>query len=67
MDLMRRHARNLALVAAALPLVAGHPRHASSKGSQKTYIYTYLDANGHLVINNLPPATCRGGACGSRR
>ncbi len=56
MDLMRRHARNFALVAAALPLAAGHPRHAS----QKTYIYTYLDANGHLVINNLPPSYMQG-------
>ncbi len=56
MGLMRRHARNLALVAAALPLTAGHPRHAS----QKTYIYTYLDANGHLVINNLPPSYMQG-------
>ncbi len=64
MGLMRRHARNLALAATplamALPLVAGHPRHASTKGSQKTYIYTYLDANGHLVINNLPPSYMQG-------
>ncbi|HET8900833.1 MAG TPA: lytic transglycosylase domain-containing protein [Holophagaceae bacterium] len=56
---MRRHARNLALAAATLPLVAGHP-HTSRKGSQKTYIYTYLDAKGQLIINNLPPSYMQG-------
>ncbi|MBS1766533.1 MAG: transglycosylase SLT domain-containing protein [Acidobacteria bacterium] len=53
---MRRHARNLALTAATLPLVAGHPH----RGGQKTYIYTYLDARGQLIINNLPPSYMQG-------
>ena len=53
---MQRRALTLALGLAALPLAAGRP-HA---GSQKTYIYTYLDANGHLVINNLPPSYMQG-------
>lgn len=57
MDWMRRHARNLALTAAALPLAAGHPHHG---GSQKTYIYTYVDSRGQLVINNLPPSYMQG-------
>ena len=56
MELMRRRALNLALILAALPLAAGRPRPAA----QKTYIYTYLDANGHLVINNLPPSYTQG-------
>lgn len=56
MDWMRRHARNLALTA-ALPLAAGHPHHG---GGQKTYIYTYLDSRGQLVINNLPPSYMQG-------
>ena len=53
---MRRRALNLALGLAALPLAAGHPR----GGSQKTYIYTYLDARGQLIINNMPPSYMQG-------
>jgi soluble lytic murein transglycosylase-like protein len=57
MKTMARRAFHLALtVAAASPLAAGGPRHAS----QKTYIYTYLDAKGQLVINNLPPSYMQG-------
>lgn len=57
MKTMARRALHLALtVAAATPLAAGHPRH----GGQKTYIYTYLDAKGQLVINNLPPSYMQG-------
>lgn len=57
MKTMARRALHLALtVAAAAPLAAGGPRHAS----QKTYIYTYLDAKGQLVINNLPPSYMQG-------
>ena len=56
MELMRRRVLNLACLLAALPLAAGRPH----GGAQKTYIYTYLDANGHLVINNLPPSYTQG-------
>jgi soluble lytic murein transglycosylase-like protein len=57
MKTMARRALHLALtVAAATPLVAGSPRHRG----QKTYIYTYLDAKGQLVINNLPPSYMQG-------
>lgn len=57
MGSMARRALNLALtVAAAAPLAAGGPRHAG----EKTYIYTYLDPKGHLVINNLPPSYMQG-------
>lgn len=57
MGTMARRLVHLALTAAvATPLLAGGPR----KGSQKTYIYTYLDAKGHLVINNLPPSYMQG-------
>jgi hypothetical protein len=45
------------LLLAALPLVAGTPRHARSS---LTYLYTYYDHHGHLVINNLPPSYVRG-------
>ena len=56
MKTMARRAFHLALtVAAAAPLTAGHPR-----GAQKTYIYTYLDAKGQLIINNLPPSYMQG-------
>src|SRR5690348_11166260 len=56
MKTMARRALHLALtVAAAAPLAAGHPR-----GGQKTYIYTYLDAKGQLIINNLPPSYMQG-------
>ncbi|HET6329503.1 MAG TPA: lytic transglycosylase domain-containing protein [Holophagaceae bacterium] len=54
---MVRRALNVALtLAAATPLAAGSPRRAS----QKTYIYTYLDAKGQLIINNLPPSYMQG-------
>ncbi|HXC16559.1 MAG TPA: lytic transglycosylase domain-containing protein [Holophagaceae bacterium] len=54
---MARRAFHLALIlAAATPLAAGSPRRAS----QKTYIYTYLDAKGQLIINNLPPSYMQG-------
>jgi soluble lytic murein transglycosylase-like protein len=57
MKLMVRRALNVALtLAAATPLAAGSPRRAS----QKTYIYTYLDAKGQLIINNLPPSYMQG-------
>ncbi|HTL97287.1 MAG TPA: transglycosylase SLT domain-containing protein [Holophagaceae bacterium] len=53
---MPRRALNLALSLAALPLAAGGPRRAS----QKTYIYTYLDSRGQLIINNMPPSYMQG-------
>lgn len=56
MEPMRRRALSLALILAALPLAAGHP----SRAGQKTYIYTYLDSRGQLVINNLPPSYMQG-------
>jgi soluble lytic murein transglycosylase-like protein len=57
MKTMARRAFHLALtLAAATPLAAGSPRRAS----QKTYIYTYLDAKGQLIINNLPPSYMQG-------
>ena len=56
MEPMRRRALSLVLVLAALPLAAGRP----SRAGQKTYIYTYLDSRGQLVINNLPPSYMQG-------
>jgi len=40
----------------ALPMVAGSAK--PSKGS--TYLYTYYDRNGNVVINNLPPGFMQG-------
>ena len=40
----------------ALPLAAGSIK--STKGS--TYLYTYYDRNGNVVINNLPPGYMQG-------
>jgi hypothetical protein len=56
---MLRHA--LILPATALALVAGMPR--ASRDPVKagvTYLYTYYDPQGRLVINNLPPSFVKG-------
>ena len=44
------------LILPALALVAGSPR--ALKGS--AYVYTYVDKQGHLIINNLPPSSVAG-------
>ena len=44
------------LLLVALPLAAGNIK--STKGS--TYLYTYYDRNGNVVINNLPPGYMQG-------
>ncbi|HEX9080825.1 MAG TPA: transglycosylase SLT domain-containing protein [Holophagaceae bacterium] len=49
--------RGLLLLLAALPLGAGSPRHARSR---VTYLYTYYDRQGRLIINNLPPSYMKG-------
>jgi Transglycosylase SLT domain/Domain of unknown function (DUF4124) len=59
MEQMLRSA--LILLPAALALVAGMPK--GSKDPVKpgvTYLYTYYDRQGRLVINNLPPAYMKG-------
>ncbi len=48
----------LILPLAALALAAGTPRTAAKSGV--TYLYTYYDPQGRLVINNLPPAYMKG-------
>lgn len=52
---MRRRALSLSLLILAPPLLlgAGSPR-ASRSGV--TYLYTYYDRQGRLIINNLPPS-----------
>ena len=42
----------------ALALAAGTPRVSAKPGV--TYLYTYYDPQGRLVINNLPPAYMKG-------
>ncbi len=56
---MRRLLLSLWLVSQITPLAlqAGRPR-ASSSGV--TYLYTYYDRQGRLVINNLPPSYMQG-------
>ena len=59
---MHKHALPLFLAGlAVLPAGASSPRRARtvSAGSGKTYIYTYYDKSGRIVINNLPPAFVR--------
>ena len=48
----------LTLALAALALSAGSPRSAVKPGT--TYLYTYYDKQGGLVINNLPPSYMKG-------
>src|ERR1035438_5324223 len=43
---------------AALALCAGRPKDSAKPGI--TYLYTYYDKQGRLVINNLPPAYMKG-------
>jgi hypothetical protein len=50
--------RTLVLSLATLALSAGMPKAASKPGI--TYLYTYYDRQGRLVINNLPPAFMQG-------
>lgn len=49
--------RGLIFPLAALSLVAGSPR---ASRSRETYLYTYYDRQGRLVINNLPPSFVKG-------
>ncbi len=48
--------RGLLLSLAALSLAAGAPK---ALGRGVTYLYTYYDRQGRLVINNLPPSFTR--------
>ena len=48
----------LILPLAALTLLAGSPRSAAKPGN--TYLYTYYDKQGGLIINNLPPSYMKG-------
>ncbi len=48
----------LTLALAALALSAGTPRSAGKPGT--TYLYTYYDKQGGLIINNLPPSYMKG-------
>jgi len=47
--------RAICLSALSLALVAGN----ASRGGT-TYLYTYYDRNGNMVVNNLPPSYTRG-------
>ena len=49
--------RGLLIPLAALPLVAGSP---GVRHTRATYLYTYYDRHGHLVVNNLPPSYVKG-------
>jgi hypothetical protein len=49
--------RILCLSAFSLTLAAGN---ASANRGGTTYLYTYYDRNGNMVINNLPPSYTRG-------
>ena len=48
----------LILPLAALALFAGSPRSGAKSGA--TYLYTYYDKQGGLIINNLPPSYMKG-------
>lgn len=48
----------MALTLVALPLAAGRSRVAASP--RNTYLYTYYDRSGRMVINNLPPSAVQG-------
>lgn len=50
--------RALLLSLAALALAAGTPKGGARPGT--TYLYTYYDRQGRLVINNLPPSYMKG-------
>jgi len=50
--------RLAALSLMPLALLAGGAK--SSSKDQKTYLYTYYDRNGSIVINNLPPSYMHG-------
>ena len=43
-----------------MPLLGTLALTAGSVRSQKTYLYTYYDRNGGIVINNLPPTFVKG-------
>jgi hypothetical protein len=47
--------RWVCLLAASLALTAGN-----GTASKATYLYTYYDRNGNMVVNNLPPSYVRG-------
>jgi hypothetical protein len=49
--------RKVCLSAISLTLAAGN---ASVNRGGTTYLYTYYDRNGNMVINNLPPSYTRG-------
>ena len=49
--------RGLLIPLAALPLVAGSP---GVRHTRATYLYTYYDRHGRLVVNNLPPSYVKG-------
>jgi hypothetical protein len=48
----------LALTLVAAPLAAG--KKGMSGNGRATYLYTYYDRNGRMIINNLPPAAVQG-------
>ncbi len=51
----------LLLLLALLPLAAGTPKAVRTPGKGgRTYLYTYYDKQGRLVINNLPPSYVQG-------
>ena len=56
---MLRRALTLALAAAALAAAAPKASRGSAR-SGVTYLYTYYDRQGRLVINNLPPSYMKG-------
>lgn len=47
--------RGVCLFAASLALWAGN-----AASSRNTYLYTYYDRNGNMVVNNLPPSYVKG-------
>ncbi len=55
--MMTMRSRGLTLLVATLPLLGGSPR---GRAGGMTYLYTYYDRQGRLVINNLPPSYVKG-------
>jgi Transglycosylase SLT domain/Domain of unknown function (DUF4124) len=51
---------SLAALASSAPAVSPKSKKSTAPAAGKTYLYTYYDRNGRIVINNLPPTYMQG-------